>query len=139
MIVLFIVLVVAGIVVLNTMMMVVYERTREIGVLKALGMKPLRVVQLIATEAFCLTTVSVAAGVSIGGAMCWYMIQYGVKFMDGEFTFSGVRFAGKIIGHLPMEQVLHTVIAAYVVALFASLWPSVRAAKMLPVKAMREV
>jgi ABC-type lipoprotein release transport system permease subunit len=138
-VVMMIVLVVAGIVVLNTMMMVVYERTHELGVLKALGMKPGGVLKLIAMEAMCLTTVSVALGLLIGGLLDWYIVVQGIKFMDGDLTFAGVRFAGRLHGLVDPAMLLNIVVSSYVIAMVAAGWPAWRASRMLPTEAMREV
>jgi ABC-type antimicrobial peptide transport system permease subunit len=134
-----IVLLVAGIVVLNTMMMVVYERTHELGVLKALGMKPSGILKLIAMEAMCLTTVSVALGLLIGGLLDWYIVVQGIKFMDGDLTFAGVRFAGRLHGLVDPAMLFNIVISSYVIAMVAAGWPAWRASRMLPTEAMREV
>jgi ABC-type lipoprotein release transport system permease subunit len=133
-----IVLVVAGIVVLNTMMMVVYERTHELGVLQALGMRPGGVLKLIAMEAMCLTTVSVALGLILGGLLDWYFVSYGVKFLDGDLTFAGVRFSGRMYGVVEANMIVITVVSAYVISILAAGWPAWRASRMNPVEAMRE-
>jgi putative ABC transport system permease protein len=138
-VVMMIVLLVAGIVVLNTMMMVVYERTHELGVLKALGMKPSGILKLIAMEAMCLTTVSVALGLLIGGLLDWYIVVQGIKFMDGDLTFAGVRFAGRLHGLVDPAMLFNIVISSYVIAMVAAGWPAWRASRMLPTEAMREV
>ena len=138
-VVMMIVLVVAGIVVLNTMMMVVYERTHELGVLKALGMKPSGVMKLIAMEALCLTTVSVAIGLLLGGLLDWYIVVQGVKFLDGDLTFAGVRFAGRLHGRVEPAMLLNIVLSSYAIAMVAAGWPAWRASRMLPTEAMREV
>ena len=133
-----IVLVVAGIVVLNTMMMVVYERTHELGVLQALGMKPGGVLKLIAMEAMCLTTVAVSLGLVLGGLLDWYFVSYGVKFLDGDLTFAGVRFSGRMYGVVEANMIFITVVSAYVISILAAGWPAWRASRMNPTEAMRE-
>jgi len=135
--ILVIVLGVASIVILNTMMMVVFERTREIGVLKALGMRPRRIVTLILLEAASLTTIAALIGVTIGGLFDWYLVTQGIRMMEGDLSFGGVRFSGHFYGAFHMDTVFHTVGFAYVVSLIAALWPALRAARLDPVVAMR--
>ncbi len=135
--ILVIVLGVASIVILNTMMMVVFERTREIGVLKALGMRPRRIVTLILLEAASLTTIAALIGVAVGGLFDWYLVTQGVRLMEGELSFGGVRFSGHFFGAFHIEKVFHTVGFAYVISLVAALWPALRAARLDPVVAMR--
>jgi ABC-type lipoprotein release transport system permease subunit len=133
-----IVLGVASIVILNTMMMVVFERTREIGVLKALGMRPRRIVALILLEAVCLTTISALVGLTIGGLLDWYLVTQGIRLLDGDLTFGGVRFSGHMYGRVNAAEIITTVVFAYTVSLLAALWPAWRASRLDPVVAMRQ-
>jgi putative ABC transport system permease protein len=137
-VIMMIVLVVAGIVVLNTMMMVVYERTHELGVLQALGMRPGGVLKLIAMEAMCLTTVAVGLGLILGGLLDWYFVSYGVKFLEGDLTFAGVRFSGRMHGVVEANMIVITVLSAYAISMLASGWPAWRASRLQPTEAMRE-
>jgi ABC-type lipoprotein release transport system permease subunit len=137
-IILLIILSVAGIVILNTMMMTVFERTRELGVLKALGMRPRGVVGLITAEAAALSTLSVIIGLTLGGLLDWMLVTYGVKFMEGDMTFNGVRFSGRLKGVVRAEPIIQAVVLTYVISLLAALWPALRAARLDPVKSMRQ-
>jgi ABC-type lipoprotein release transport system permease subunit len=137
-IVLFIILGVAGIVILNTMMMTVFERTRELGVLKALGMRPRSVVGLIMAEAAVLSTMSVIIGLALGGLLDWILVTHGVKFMDGDLTFNGVRFSGRLIGVVRVEPIIQAVVMTYIISILAALWPALRAARLDPVESMRQ-
>jgi len=133
-----IVLGVASIVILNTMMMVVFERTREIGVLKALGMRPRRIVALILLEAASLTTVAALIGLTIGGLLDWYLVTEGIRLLDGDLSFGGVRFSGHMYGVVHAQEIITTVVFAYAVSLLAALWPAWRASRLDPVVAMRQ-
>jgi ABC-type lipoprotein release transport system permease subunit len=137
-VVLFIILGVAGIVILNTMMMTVFERTRELGVLKALGMRPRRVVGLITAEAAGLSTLSVIIGLTLGGLLDWVLVTHGVKFMEGDLTFNGVRFSGRLMGVVRVEPIIQAVVMTYIISILAALWPALRAARLDPVESMRQ-
>ena len=63
----------AGFGVLNTMLMSVFERTRELGVMMALGTRPRQVVKLILLEGFVLTVLGAMAGAAMGGALAYYL------------------------------------------------------------------
>ena len=133
-----IVLSVAAIVVLNTMMMVVFERTREIGLLKALGMRPSRIIQLIAFEALSIATVAVVLGVALGGLLDLYLVNVGVDLVEEDLVFNGIRISGSLYGYVEPKSVLNTILFAYVVSFVASLWPAWRATRLQPVTAMRQ-
>ena len=133
-----IILSVAAIVVLNTMMMVVFERTREIGLLKALGMRPGRIVQLIAFEAVSIATVAVILGVTLGGLLDAYLVNVGVNMVEEDLVFNGIRISGNLQGYVEVKSIAYTILFAYVVSIVASLWPAWRATRLQPVTAMRQ-
>ena len=128
----------AGFVVLNTMLMAVYERTREIGVLMSLGMRPNRVVRLVLTEAFCLSILSLAIGMSIGGLFDWYLVTQGVNLLEGNMEFMGVIMPGTMYGVVTTEAIVQTMVAGILFSLIAAAWPSWRASRLRPVEAMRQ-
>jgi len=95
--------------------------------------------KLIALEALCLTTVSVAIGLVLGGLLDWYIVVEGVKFLDGDLNFAGVRFSGQLHGLFEPAMLFNIVLSSYVIAMVAAGWPAWRASRMLPTEAMREV
>ena len=115
-----------------------FERTRELGVLKALGMRPRGIVGLIAAEAACLTTIAVLIGLALGGLLDWYLVAQGVDILEGDLTFNGVRFSGRMHGAVRGDPIVKAVVISYVVALLAALWPALRAARLDPVQSMRQ-
>lgn len=126
--------------VLNTMMMSVFERTRELGVLRALGIRPGRLVGLILVESFFLAGLSAAIGLVIGGVLDWYIVTYGFDFSSaGEdgFSFSGIVLDPVIYGVVRPMSVAYIIVAVFVVSVLSSLWPALRAARLRPVEAIR--
>ena len=59
--------------VMNTMLMAVFERTRELGMLMALGMRPSQVIYLIMTEATGLALANLVVGAALGIPVLWYL------------------------------------------------------------------
>jgi len=137
-IVLFFILGGAAFVVLNTMMMVVYERTRELGVLMALGMRPRRVVAMITSEALVMSFAAVAVGLLCGGLIDWYLVVQGVDLLQGDLEFAGVRMSGRIHGSVSMASIVQTASAGVIFSVLAALWPAWRASRLQPVEAMRQ-
>jgi ABC-type antimicrobial peptide transport system permease subunit len=113
-----------GLGMMNTMLMSVFERTREIGVLRALGWRRGRVLRLILGEAFVLSLLGGLLGVALGLAMIYWVNQLPVLagFLDNAFSFT-------------------LFVQAMLVALFlgamGGLYPAWRAARLQPVEAMR--
>lgn len=132
---------VASLGVLNTMLMAVLERTRELGVLQALGLGPWRLMALIILESALLAALSAAAGLVLGGLMDWWMVAKGLDFsVNGEgFSQMGVMMDPIIYGQVRPERVVWIVAILFAVTVAASIWPAARAARLSPVDAMRQV
>ncbi len=135
-----IVFTVAAFGVLNTMMMSVFERTRELGVLKALGIRPWRLVVLVLVESVFLAGVANVIGLALGLGLDAYLVAYGIDFsgaLEGGFEFSGITIDPVMKGLVRPHMIAITVAAVFVVAALASLWPAMRAARLQPVESLR--
>ena len=138
-IMLFIVFGAAGFGILNTMMMSVFERTQELGVLRALGIRGGRLVSLIVVESVFLAGVAAVLGLIVGGGLDAYLVVYGFDMSASaqDFSFNGVAIDPVIKGIVRWESVLFVVVALFIVSALASLWPAWRAASLRPVEAIR--
>lgn len=132
---------VAALGVLNTMMMSVFERTQELGVLQALGLRPVRLVLLVVTESVFLAALSCAIGLVAGGLLDLYLVVYGIDFSSAVsgMDFGGFSFEPVVKGVVRPDGVVRIVVAVFAVSVAASLWPAVRAARLDPVHAIRQV
>ena len=136
-----IVFAVAAFGVVNTMMMSVFERTREMGVLRALGLRKGKLVWLVVFESFFLAGLAATIGVAIGGLLDWYLVVYGIDFsgsMPDGFSWEGVMLDPVMKGLVRPSSVILPAAAVFVVSILASLWPAWRATKLQPVTAIRE-
>ncbi|QEG40046.1 ABC transporter permease [Roseimaritima ulvae] len=118
-------LVIGGVGVMNTMIMSVQERTREIGVLRAIGWRRSRVVKMILAEAMVLGIVGAAVG--IGGAIAL------VRLLTKLPAVSGL-----IEGDIPLYVVGYGVLLALLVGLVGGLFPALIASRMTPTAALRQ-
>jgi ABC-type antimicrobial peptide transport system permease subunit len=109
---------------LNTMLMSVLERTREIGVLRALGWQRRQVVGMILKEALVLGLMGGAVGLLLGMAMVWGIQQ--IPLIGGMLTPS-----------YGADMIVRTLIIALAAGALGSLYPSWRATRMRPVEALR--
>ena len=133
----FIYLIVLGItatVVTNTLVMAVFERTREIGILAAIGMKGRGIMAQFLAEAALLATGGVLGGLIIGGALVAYFTVNGIYI--GDYGITGVLFEDRIYAHLTLQNTITLAIVTYVITLLASLYPARLAARMEPVEAL---
>ncbi len=129
-----IVLGITATVVTNTLVMAVFERTREIGILTAIGMKGRGIMAQFLAEAALLATGGVIGGLIIGGAMVAYFTVYGIYI--GDYGITGVLFEDRIYAHLTLDNTITLTIVTYIITLVASLYPARLAARMEPVEAL---
>jgi len=128
----------ASTVLVNTTMMVVFERTREIGTVGALGMKGGEIVRMFLLEALALAVIGAAAGVALGLAIAvplsYLGIDMGALTQSMSFEISNVVFARP----KPLGTAL---IFVYAVAIScaAAYLPARRAARVRPVEALRAI
>jgi putative ABC transport system permease protein len=137
----FIILFLASFTILNTMFMAVLERTREIGMMKALGLKNWQVVRIIMIEALLIGIIAGFIGAIWGAGVAYYL---SVKGIDLTATFEAM-------GEIKMElsYIYRAVFSWGIVftgfffgvffAVLAALPPALRAAKMEPTEALREI
>lgn len=122
-------------VIINTMLMAVLERTREIGILSALGMKGNQVIALFLAEASLLALGGIAVGLLAGWALSAYFGATGIYF--GDIGVSGMVMGDRLYPYLMLEDVINLTITAFIVTLIASYYPARLASKMEPVEALR--
>lgn len=134
----FIVFLIAGAGVLNTMLVSVMERQKEISLMKALGQAPRRIVALIVLETLLLTAAACAAGLVLGGLGTWYLYHHGIDVSGfGGFSMSGVNMATVLRANLTPESALIPLASLLVVSLLAAWMPARMAARVAVATGMR--
>ena len=126
--------------VINTMLMSVYERTREMGMMRALGLRPRKLVWLVVLESFFLAALASAIGLVFGGLADWYLVVHGLDFsatMPDGLAYQGVILDPVWMGEVRPSRIVAVVVSVFVISVIASLWPAWRAARLQPVIAMR--
>jgi ABC-type lipoprotein release transport system permease subunit len=130
-----IVLAVTATVVVNTLVMAVFERTREIGILAAIGMKGRRIMALFLAEGGMLAVLGIAFGLVLGWLVCAYFEKFGI-YIGNVGVGSGFLLGDRIYAILTPGDTVSLTIDALIVTLIASLYPAILAARLEPVEAL---
>ena len=131
-----IVLGITATVVSNTLVMSVFERTREIGILAAIGMKGRRILAQFLTEAALIATLGVIGGIIFGGAITYYFGINGFPMDISKFGLTGILIENRIYTVLTLDNVIYLSVLTYIVTLIASFAPARMASRMEPVEAL---
>jgi ABC-type lipoprotein release transport system permease subunit len=129
-----IVLGVTATVIVNTLIMAVFERTREIGILSAIGMKSRRIMAMFLAESSLLAVGGILMGLVLGTLVVAYFTRYG--FYIGNMGITGILIGNTIYTDLTLKDAINLTLIAFVITLLAGLYPAVLAARMEPVEAL---
>ena len=124
--------------VLNTMMMAVFERTREIGLVNALGMSRLLIVSSIFLESFLLGTLGLMGGFGLGAWMMSYLSSQGLDLSRwmGELSMLGSRMDPVLKATWEWDYVLWSALGLLLATVMAAFLPALKAARLNPVQAL---
>ncbi|WP_276363788.1 FtsX-like permease family protein [Daejeonella sp. H1SJ63] len=126
--------------IINTMLMAILERTREIGMMLALGTNRLRIFLLVLYETVILTL----AGTPFGLFASWLLISYfnkqglDLSYLGSTEMLNNFGFGTMIYPEFPKEKLSGIVIIVIGTALISSLFPALKAIRMQPVDALRK-
>jgi ABC-type lipoprotein release transport system permease subunit len=119
----------------NTLLMAIFERTREMGLFQALGMKPRWIVGQILFESLFLLLI----GLTIGNLMGWATLMLTADGLDFSQYAAGYEMAGLssfIYPVLSMSDIVTANVLVIALGLIASLYPAWRAARYVPIEAI---
>jgi len=133
-----VVLMVVAVVIANTLLMSVFERIREMGILSALGMKGREILLMFVVEAGILGGVGVVLGVLLGSLGVFYLSRVGLHIGDmATMTTVSAAYSDTMYARFAPAETIAVAIAAMVIILLASLYPARFAARLQPVDALR--
>jgi ABC-type lipoprotein release transport system permease subunit len=125
-------------IVLNAMLMSVFERIHEFGVMKAIGVSPWQLIKLVYAESFLQTFIACSIGLFFG-----YLFSYHLQF-DGidmskladEISFAGIAMDPIWYARITQSALFEPIILLFGVTTLAVLYPAIKVALMRPVDAI---
>jgi lipoprotein-releasing system permease protein len=131
-VILLLIVIVAAFNIVSTLSMVVHDKTREIGILKAMGLRSKSIRNIFLVQGLVIGAVGTGLGLVIGFAGALALDKYKFIKLDPSVYF---------IDHLPVttqpRDVILIVVASLLIAALATLYPAIQAAKLYPVDAIR--
>ncbi|MBT4186601.1 MAG: ABC transporter permease, partial [Gemmatimonadales bacterium] len=130
--ILFLIVLVAAFNIVSTLVMVVADRTREIGILKAMGMTRAGILRVFVLQGAWIGVMGTALGTVLGVALALILGRYELIKIPPDVYF---------VDHLPvslqLDDVGKIVVASIVVAFLATIYPAIQASRLEPVDAIR--
>ncbi|MFQ5752195.1 MAG: ABC transporter permease [bacterium] len=133
-------LIVVGFEIFNTTMMSVVERTREFGILQAIGMKPNQISKLIFLESLLKILISIGVGMIISLVVISILSQHPIPlskdikeaYSNYGFVLEDLKFSGKV------RVYFEPIVSIAIIALLALFYPLFKTAKLTPMEAFRK-
>jgi len=128
-----------AILLINATLMAVFERIKELGLLKAVGLSPTRVVFLILWEGLFQAALAAAAGLILSVPILFYFTRVGIDLaaLGGQISMSGIGLDPVMRGVVNPTIVVGPLSAMFAIVLLSMLYPALKAARIRPVEAMR--
>ena len=123
--------------IINTMLMVVLERTKELGMLTAIGMNKRRVFLMIMSESVFLTLVGGVVGMIISRIILWLTMTNGINFASAAEGFEAMGYSAHIYPSISNTFFITVTLLIIITGIIASIYPALKALKLDPADALR--
>lgn len=125
--------------IINTMLMAVLERIREIGMLMAVGMNKVRIFLMFMLETLFLSLIGAPVGLLLGWLLVAYYNQVGIDLAVYGEGLAQMGFSNMVYPYLPVRQYIILTLEIFVIALVSSLVPARRSLKLNPATAIQKI
>ncbi len=134
-----VVLAIVAVVVANTMLMSVFERTREMGILAALGMKGRQIMTMFVLESATLGAIGVILGVLLGSLGVYYLATEGIHIgeMAADVASADLAYGETMYAAFVWADIAGLSAVCWIIILLASLYPAWFATRKEPIDALR--
>lgn len=131
-----IVMLIVAVIIANTLLMAVFERIREMGILAALGMKGRQIMQMFLFEAAILGLAGISVGILLGSLGVLWLARVGIPIGDAAATTTTIALGGVMHARFVPTTFAWLALWTFVITLLASLYPAWFAARLEPVQAL---
>lgn len=128
---------VVGFSILNTFLMAVFERTREFGVMMAIGTTPRRLTKLLLIESGAMTGIGILAGILLGVGVTWYFQVHGFELGGSSDLLSQFGISGRIYPKLSVASILIGPGLVLFITFWAALYPALKVRGLEVIQALR--
>ncbi len=135
----FILVLVVAFSILNTFLMAILERTKEFGVMLALGVKPNRLLKLVLMESSFLTLTGVVTGGAVGCFITLWFQTHGIDLTQASQILKEYGMSGIVYPKLSIVSALAGPLLVFVITICAALYPAFKVKKLVPVDAIRSI
>jgi ABC-type lipoprotein release transport system permease subunit len=135
----FLLILVVAFSILNTFLMAVLERTREFGVMLAIGVRPGRLTRLLIYESTALTLIGILAGVALGSLLTWYFQVHGLDLGGSSAILEQFGISGRLYPKLSWLSASIGPAMVLVITALAALYPALKVRRLEPVEALNHV
>ncbi len=125
--------------IMNTFLMAIFERTREFGVLMAIGVTPRRITKLLLMESLGLTLVGIGFGMLIGVLFTLYFQIHGIDVSGASDLLSQFGITGRLYPRLGLLSISIGPAAVLILTSVVALYPALKIRSFRPVEAMAAV
>jgi ABC-type lipoprotein release transport system permease subunit len=123
--------------IVNTMLMIVFERTRELGMLMAVGMSKVRVFGMIMLETVFLTLIGGIIGMAVGAVVIGYLNRHGIDLSAVSKGLQAYGVDTKIYPFITHTYYINLTIMILSTGILSAIMPARKALKLNPVEAIR--
>jgi ABC-type antimicrobial peptide transport system permease subunit len=134
-----ILIVVVAFSILNTFLMAIFERTKEFGVLMAIGMSPGRLMKSLFLESATITLIGIILGIIYGGVVTWYYQVHGILISGASELLSQYGLPERMYPQLSMLSISVGVGIVLIITIITAIYPVLKVRRMRPVEAMNAV
>ena len=125
--------------ILNTFLMAIFERTKEFGVMMAIGTSPRRLTKVLLVESMAMTLIGIIAGIILGIVVTYYFQVHGIDFSGGSELLSQFGISGRMYPKLSLLSVSIGPFMVLFFTFFAALYPALKIRRLRPVEAMTAI